>query len=112
MGDPIRAYQAEFIISEIRTHKLLETVTRVGDYLMEKLTELSERYPIKNVRGQGTFMAFDCEDRDKVIQMMRSKGVNMGGSGTTSVRLRPMLCFEEKHADVFLERLEKVLKEL
>lgn len=43
--------------------------------------------------------------------MRGKKGVNLGGSGERAVRLRPMLIFEERHADIFLEGLEEVLKE-
>jgi 4-aminobutyrate aminotransferase/(S)-3-amino-2-methylpropionate transaminase len=34
--------------------------------------------------------------------------VNIGGSGEMAVRLRPMLIFQRRHADMLLERLEKI----
>jgi 4-aminobutyrate aminotransferase/(S)-3-amino-2-methylpropionate transaminase len=48
--------------------------------------------------------------RDKIIGNLRLKGVNCGGCGERSIRLRPALVFQPKHANLFLEKLEKVLK--
>lgn len=114
MGDPLRTYQAQFIIEEIEKKNLLEAVADVGRYLAEKLEQISAKFPfISNVRGKGTFIAFDVdtvERRDKLLTDMKQNGINMGGSGVKSVRLRPMLVFERKHADIFLETLEKVCK--
>lgn len=39
-------------------------------------------------------------------------GVQSGGCGDLSVRLRPALVFQPYHADIFLEKLEKVLKKI
>lgn len=40
---------------------------------------------------------------------MKLEGVNVGGCGSQSVRLRPMLVFGEAEADVFLAAAERVL---
>jgi 4-aminobutyrate aminotransferase/(S)-3-amino-2-methylpropionate transaminase len=78
------------------------------------LKRLSERYPkeIENLRGQGqgTFIAFDSHRRDEVLRKAKGQGVNIGGSGEKAVRLRPMLIFQKHHADLLLERLEKVFQ--
>lgn len=50
--------------------------------------------------------------RDKFVSKMRENGVNMGGCGERAVRLRPMLVFEHKHADIFLEKVELTLRSL
>ncbi|KAJ3227979.1 hypothetical protein HK099_007848 [Clydaea vesicula] len=119
MGDPIRGYQAQFIVSEILDNNLTQLATTVGEYLKAELMKISASYPdlVANVRGQGTFMAFDSVDtatRDKIISLMRLNGlqqrVNMGGSGVKSVRLRPMLIFGLKHAKIFVEALQLVCK--
>jgi len=117
MGDPVRAYLAQGIISEIKKHNLVPLVKSVGDHLQKSLSDLGKKYPtlIQNVRGAGTYMAFDAKDavtRDNLIAAVRQKGLNMGGSGDRSIRLRPMLIFNHKHADIFLNILEPVLKTL
>ena len=44
------------------------------------------------------------------MSKLRSEGVNCGGCGDTAIRLRPALVFQPKHANIFIEKLEKVLK--
>jgi len=92
---------------------LLKNVQETGDYLYNGLDGLSKRFPnrIKNLRGQGegTFIAWDESApaaRDKFLQTMKKFGVNVGGTGDHSVRLRPMLIFGKQHANIFLESLE------
>ncbi|KAJ3052449.1 hypothetical protein HK097_006246, partial [Rhizophlyctis rosea] len=48
----------------------------------------------------------------EVVRRMRHRGVILGGRGERSVRLRPMLVFGEGHADVFVEELEGVCRDV
>ena len=50
--------------------------------------------------------------RDAILGKLRSEGVNCGGCGDNVIRLRPALIFQPKHANIFLEKLEKVVKSL
>jgi len=98
LGDPVRALQAKVIIDEIYDNKLLENVQITGDYLKGELHSLEKKYPslVSRVRGQGTFLAFDLPDptkQAKLLGLLRSSGVEATGSGTQSIRFRPMLIF-------------------
>jgi 4-aminobutyrate aminotransferase/(S)-3-amino-2-methylpropionate transaminase len=114
MGDPARAILFRAIIEEIERLDLVENTRVVGDYLYSGLERLSKQYPeqIKNLRGkgQGTFLAFDSPQRDAFLKNAKSLGINIGGSGESAVRLRPMLIFQHKHADLLLEAVEKLVK--
>lgn len=118
LGDPAHALETREIVQYIQAHKLLSLTSAAGEYLKENLWLLAEKYPdfISSVRGRGTYMAFDvktAELRDKLIHALcRKAGLNLGGSGTRSVRLRPMLIFGKSHADTFLSGLESVIKAL
>lgn len=120
MGDPIRALQAREMIKIIKRDNLVQNTAEVGSYIFNGLTKLEQgagKGKISNVRGkgQGTFIAFDAETpakRDAFVKQMRLNGINMGGCGDRSVRLRPMLVFEKQHADIFLDTAEKVLESL
>ncbi|KAL5115797.1 4-aminobutyrate transaminase [Pleosporales sp. CAS-2024a] len=113
MGDPARALLFRAIIREINRLELVAHTAATGDYLFRGLERLSHRFPrdIVNLRGQGqgTFIAWDCPRRDDVLRRAKSHGLNIGGSGERAVRLRPMLIFQQKHADMLLERLESIL---
>lgn len=113
-GNPASMIIAGAIGEVIYREDLISQVNRVGDYLMAKLHKLAEKYPqhLGRLRGKGTFIAFDLEStqtRDKLLKTLKLNGCNTGGCASASVRLRPTLTFEEKHADIFVEALEKSL---
>ncbi|KAH7326395.1 aminotransferase class-III-domain-containing protein [Stachybotrys elegans] len=113
MGDPVRAILFKAIIEEIQRLDLVNHTAKVGDYLYGKIEGLARKYPdqFKNLRGkgQGTFIAFDNPDRDNFLVKAKKLGINIGGSGASAVRLRPMLIFQEKHADILVDALEKIV---
>jgi len=115
MGDPVRAILFRAIIQEIVKHDLVKNTAETGDYVYRELEKLSSKFPerIQNLRGKnrGTFIAFDTPERDTFLKKMKTFGINVGGSGETAVRLRPMLVFQKHHASILLEKLELALKE-
>ena len=109
MGDPVRAMQAAAIVNEIQDKQLLDNVKSVGNYLQQ---HLNDNRKLGSVRGQGAFIAFDLESpkkRDQFLTDMRQLGVNVGGCGDKTVRLRPMLTFQKHHADILLDTMERAL---
>ncbi|OJD14244.1 4-aminobutyrate aminotransferase [Emergomyces pasteurianus Ep9510] len=114
MGDPARALIFRAIIKEIERLDLVNHTAATGDYLYAGLERLAKQYPneFQNLRGkgQGTFIAWDSPQRDAVLKKGKSVGINIGGSGERAVRLRPMLVFQQHHADILLESLEKIVK--
>jgi len=114
MGDPSKAILSRAIIREIERLDLVKHTAKVGEFLYSGLADLAKKYPneIQNLRGrgQGTFIAWDSPRRDAFLKQMKKVGVNIGGSGETAVRLRPMLVFQEHHATILLEKLEQVFK--
>jgi len=117
MGDPMRAMELEVVVNQIKKDNLLETVQITGKYLRDSLHDLSSRFPdhIKNVRGLGTFCAFDCKDaanRDKLVAELRLLGVEAGGCGQETIRIRPMLVCRPRHIKQFLDRLETSVQKI
>ncbi|RYP18075.1 hypothetical protein DL767_009909 [Monosporascus sp. MG133] len=113
MGDPARALLFRAIIDEIQRLGLVKRTAEVGDYLYGRLEALAAKYPgeFRNLRGKGmgTFIAFDSPRRDAFLAKAKRFGVNIGGSGQSAVRLRPMLIFEKQHADILLNAFEKIV---
>jgi 4-aminobutyrate aminotransferase/(S)-3-amino-2-methylpropionate transaminase len=105
MGDPARAILFRAILEEIESKNLVENTAATGDYLYKGLESLAQKYPqaIQNLRGkgQGTFIAWDSPNRDAFLGKAKSVGVNIGGSGASAVRLRPMLIFQKHHGMFF-----------
>lgn len=115
MGDPARALLFRAIINEIQRLGLVNHTAATGDYLYSQLSQLASKYPneIQNLRGQGqgTFIAWDSPRRDEVLKKAKTVGINIGGSGERAVRLRPMLVFQNHHANLLVEGLETVFKQ-
>lgn len=118
-GEPARLLIAGAIGDEIINEGLLEQVQRVGKYLFGKLEQLQKQYPdkLQSLRGKdrGTFIAWDLptgKQRDLLLNKLKLNGCNVGGCSTRTVRLRPSLTFEEKHADIFVDALAKSMKQL
>lgn len=115
-GDPARMILAGSIGEEVVKHDLATKAAEVGDYLYGKLEALAVKYPnyFKDLRGKNraTYIAWSLESsaaRDKFLKDLKTVGINAGGCAETSVRLRPTLVFEKKHADVLVAAIEKVL---
>lgn len=115
-GDPARMILAGAIGDEIVKNNLAAKAQEVGDYLFKKLESLQSKYPkyLQDLRGKNraTFIAWTLpsgDDRNKFLSDMRAAGVNIGGCAEASVRLRPTLVFEQKHADILVAAIEKVL---
>ncbi|KAI9167764.1 aminotransferase class-III [Paramyrothecium foliicola] len=113
IGDPARVILSKAVIGEILAKDLVNQCARVGEVFYAELEKLASRYPeqIKNLRGkgQGTYIAFDTTDAAGLVKAMKSLGVNIGTCGVQTVRLRPMLIFEESHIPIVIEALDKVL---
>lgn len=113
-GDPAHVLISDKIFELVAENNLVQRTAEVGDYLYSGLDEIQSAGKINRLRGkgQGTFIAFDLgspQDRDSFLAAARQNGVNVGGCGKQSVRLRPGLLFEEKHADIFLDVVRKIL---
>lgn len=117
VGDPSKLVLLDAVLKTIKKDDLLTNTLQAGETLMSGLTDLQTRYPqyLSNARGRGTFCAIDCDSggrRDDVLNRLRVHGVHAGGCGNSAIRLRPSLIFQSGHANIFLQKLEDVLKAL
>jgi 4-aminobutyrate aminotransferase/(S)-3-amino-2-methylpropionate transaminase len=117
MGDPVRMKSLEVITKVVKRDGLVENARVVGEQLLAGVRELEAERPelITATRGMGTFVAWDMpnvEIREKLLAEMRTAGVEMGGCGDKSVRLRPSLIFGPEHAKLFLDILGNVVRKL
>ncbi|PVU93205.1 hypothetical protein BB561_003412 [Smittium simulii] len=117
MGDQPRSLIAKAILDEIEESNLIALVNSTGKYLISHLKPISIRYGrvVKNVRGKGTFIAFDCpnqEIRDLMVMLLKAEGVLINASGSNSVRFRPPLILTKTHINAFLPRFESILNKI
>jgi len=114
MGDPARLILNKAVIEEILTRDLVEQCRLVGEALYSRLEDLALRTPknVQNLRGKGkgTCIAFDTPDAVALLKKMKSLGINIGSCGTNTIRLRPMLIFEEAHVLILIAAFKKAFE--
>ncbi|XP_014776695.1 4-aminobutyrate aminotransferase, mitochondrial-like, partial [Octopus bimaculoides] len=101
----------------IKEDNLLSLVRETGRYLLTSLEDAQRKYPgiLSRARGLGTYIAIDFKDgatRDAFIQNARLKGINLGGSGSVTLRFRPTLTLRKKHVNIFLDVLHSLLAQM
>jgi len=117
-GDPHKVIMLEQVVNTIKEENLLERVQQSGKAILTGLDDLQSRFPavLAAVRGRGTFCAVDVLPgvglRDKILTDLRQKGVNLGGCGASTIRIRPSLTFTPRHAHIMLDKLNEVLEDI
>jgi 4-aminobutyrate aminotransferase/(S)-3-amino-2-methylpropionate transaminase len=117
LGDPIRGAQLEVIVEIMERDGLIAGARETGALLVKELTSLSERQPelLSGARGAGTFAAIDARDgatQVRLLDALRQRGMEVGGSGTRSIRFRPALVFGPRHVAEAIGILEDACKAL
>ncbi|KAJ0279026.1 hypothetical protein CBS470a_009471 [Colletotrichum nupharicola] len=106
IGDPARVIVSKAVVDEISKRNLVEQTARVGAALYAEMEKLAQKFPghVQNLRGkgQGHYIAFDTQSAAAVTGSMKRLGVNIGACGKETIRLRPMLIFEEAHSKLIL----------
>lgn len=117
LGEPSKLLMLDKVIKVTKEKQLFEVVKASGSVLVQGMQDVSDKYPekISNLRGKGTFLAYDCPNtrtRDSLVHWLRNNGIQTGGCGDHSVRMRPALIFQPHHAEIFLEAFEEGVKNL
>jgi 4-aminobutyrate aminotransferase/(S)-3-amino-2-methylpropionate transaminase len=115
LGDPIRAAQLATIVDVVERDGLLPTAVTTGAWFLQGLGELVQRYPafLGGARGRGMFLAVDAANPDvlnRLLPGLKSRGLEVGSSGTRTIRFRPALVFGPRHAAEALAVLEDACK--
>jgi len=122
-GNPVSCAAALAVLEELEEKQLMEHGRRIGEYALERLHRLKERYDfIGDVRGSGQFfgaeMVLDRDSKtpateftDRVVNTMRQQGFILSKLGRykNTLKIRPPMPFGKEHADLLFNRLESVL---
>lgn len=122
-GNAVSCAAGLAVLKTIKNQRLQTNSLQVGNYLKQRLQDLSSKYPcIAEVRGAGLFIGVEIDSRDqrlettqdlakKIVNNMREKRVLISAAGVNAniLKIRPPLVFSRENADVFIERLEEVL---
>lgn len=104
------------IIRTIKKDKLLQKCTRMGNYIIKGLHELSAKHSeLLNPRGLGLMCAFDLPDkasRDQLGDRLLKNGLIALGAGHKSIRLIPPYIVSEEEIDEALAIIDASMSEL
>ncbi len=120
-GNPVACATAQVFLDILTGEKLMERATKLGEYTLERLKELQQRYEIiGDVRGKGLAICLELVkdrqtrepiDSKDVVTRLFKKGV-LAVSGGLGVRIFPPLIISKDMLDTSLEILEATVKEV
>ncbi|MFZ4261908.1 L-lysine 6-transaminase [Sphingobacterium sp. HJSM2_6] len=112
-GNLVDMMRFKLILEVIEQEQLVEKAATLGDHLLAKLQDLSEKHTqIHNVRGRGLLCAFDFsspEERDEFVQQALEKRLVILGCGERSIRFRPHLTVTTEEIDEALSIIDAIL---
>lgn len=102
---------AKAVIEKINQPEFLEHVTEVGEYLLERLSEINSPL-VKEVRGKGLIAAMELTvESAPLIEAGYRHGLILVNAGPNVLRFVPPLIAEKSHVDTLIEKLETILAE-
>jgi len=123
-ANPLACAAALQVIDIIKDEKLLENATRQGTYLIKRLKELQQKYPIiGDVRGKGLMIGVELvkdpetkepatQESTDVMNKCFQRGLAIITSGKSTMRFAPPLIITHEMIDTGLEIFEGAVKEV
>ena len=108
-GNPFVCAAAAKVLDIFEKRNLVEHVQKVGDYLWDKLEELSDRHDcIKAHRGRGLIQGLEFTEpvASVVNHALLKERLVLISAGNQIIRFVPPLVIEEKDVDEMVRRLE------
>ena len=103
------AYTSVSIVEE-----LLQNTQQMGDYFINKLKNLKDKYPfIKEIRGIGLMIGMELSfNGSDIVNEMLKKGYLINCTSDTALRFLPPLIVKKEHIDELVNALDEVFSEI
>ena len=125
-GNPVSMATGLSVLDIIETEQMQEHALEVGNYFMNELRALQNRFPIiDDVRGHGLFIGAELvKDKklktpavpeiDVIVNKMKERGflVSTDGPYHNVLKIKPPMTFSKANAKSFCENLGQVLSEM
>jgi len=113
-GNLIDMVRCQKYLEIIKEENLVKNAKIQGEYLLECLENLQEKYPdkISNARGLGLMCAFDCnntEKRDELQKKLYAKDLVVVTCGEKTIRFRPPLIISSEEIEKALSIIDNTL---
>lgn len=111
-GGPLVTGVAKYVVERISQPEFLAHVSDVGDYLLERLSEINSPL-IKEARGKGLMAALELTvDVSPVVEAGYQQGLLLVNAGANIIRFVPPLIVEKAHVDTLVGRLTSILSNM
>ncbi len=113
-GNPLACAAANAVIEIIEEEDLVENSKKMGQYTIDKLNALKEKYEfIVDVRGLGLLIGIELsQNGGDIVDKMRDKGVLINCTADKVLRLAPALIINEENIDTMVQVLDEVFSEI
>ncbi|GAA5996808.1 aspartate aminotransferase family protein [Rhodotorula paludigena] len=114
-GQPLQTRVAHHVVSRLATPSFLSHVSSVGSYLHSRLSALHTLFPrlvAGAPRGRGLILGVPFtrdEYVQRIVKLMRERGVLVLSCGKATVRFVPSLTVSEEEAEKCVDVLESAL---
>ena len=111
-GNPLTTAIGYAVLSEIAKPEFLQNVERTGDYLRAQLQDLSQRFNLGEVRGEGLLLALEIPagDAEAIASAAFEAGLLINATRPTVLRLMPALNVSNEEIDLMVEKLADVIE--
>lgn len=109
-GNHLACAAALGVLDAMEQEQMVDNAAQVGAYLMDSLRQLSLPH-VTDVRGRGLMIGVELDVPQKEVRarLLYDEHCFTGCTGTHVLRLLPPLCLSRQEADMFIERLQRVL---
>jgi len=110
-GSPIACSAALAVFEAIQKEKLLSNTVRMGEYLLEKLSELKKKKSIiKEIRGKGLMVGVELTIPGKeIVEKCLKEGLLINCTHDKVLRIMPGMIVTRKQIDKAIEIIDKVM---
>lgn len=113
--NPVSCAGGEYLLRQLVSTNMLQEVKQKGDFLLEELHKLKQRYPeiIRDIRGRGLMIGIDVgQYAVQIKQKAQQHNVLLNSTNESVIRLLPPLTIGLDDLNVFLKVFETVLGEI
>ncbi len=116
-GNFIDMLRFQLVLEIIENENLVENSRVVGEFLLDGLKQLEQKYPdhISSARGKGLMCAFDLKDgesREWLRSKLYDEGIIILTCGDQSLRFRPHLNVTKEEIQIILDKINSIFENL
>lgn len=113
-GQPLAMAAGLSVVGEIINKSISDHVLEQGQYIIDTLEHLKNRFAITNIRGKGLLIAFDLpsEKGSEVVGECLKKGLLLNAPKPSTIRLMPPLIVQKEEIDEMFDILCEVMERI